>query len=383
MNTTVDTNPKMKLTSSDDSERNSEQFQVEVRHSIDTASIMKQWKQLENKLQPVPLMCSSEWTQKWLEAYGDVVPYRFLIGKKNEEIKGICLLTEGVGHKTGPFKIRSLHLGTAGERDSESVCVEYNDILVEPEFRSEFINEILGNIFEDSSWDEFCLDGFSEKSISDFLNSSDHFQKREVASYYYDFSKAGDEETISQFGYSTRKNLRKNFKKYGEIKTEWAETIEQAESIYADLIRLHQDRWTASGETGSYASTRFTEFHRDLIKLWTKEGKIGLLRVSDEEGVIGCVQLFVDRNRALVYQGGQVVEKSKRSPGVVTDYYCMEECRKRGLAAYDFLGGDSHHKQKLTTDSATLVWAKLRRPRLKYYITDVARKIRNSIPKQF
>ncbi len=119
-----------------------------------------------------------------------------------------------------------------------------------------------------------------------------------------------------------------------------------------------------------------------VIQLWTKQGKIGLLRVSDEEGIIGCVQFFVDRNRALVYQGGQVVEKSKRSPGVVTDYYCIEACRKRGLEAYDFLGGDSHHKQKLTTDSNTLVWAKLKRPRLKYYVMDLARKIKKWIPKQ-
>ncbi len=233
---------------------NSIQLTLDFQSASEVISVMKMWKQLEEKIQDVPLMCSYDWTKKWLESYSESVPHRFLVGKLNSEVVGICLLTDGVDRKEGLFPVRSLHIGTAGEKDSESVCVEYNDILVLPKYRTEFINGILEKIFEKLDWDEFCLDGFSEESIREFLNDSTHFQIREVPSYYFDYSKAGEEEAISQFGYSTRKNLRKNFKKYGEIKTEWAETVEEAESIYADLIRLHQDRWTASGETGSYAS---------------------------------------------------------------------------------------------------------------------------------
>jgi len=103
---------------------------------------------------------------------------------------------------------------------------------------------------------------------------------------------------------------------------------------------------------------------------------MGLFRVKIEGQVIGCVQVLIDRNRVLCYQGGSAEYKGKLSPGVISDYLCIEECFKRGFDAYDFLAGNSHHKQKMSTHHSDLSWAQIRRPRWKFTALNALRKIK-------
>ncbi|QDV51235.1 GNAT family N-acetyltransferase [Gimesia fumaroli] len=342
---------------------------------------LKLWKTIEEQFDHVPLMCSHTWTSTWLEHYGDLVPCSFVVAFKQDVPCGICLLTEGVDQFDGPLALNTLHLGTAGEPAADSVCVEYNALLVQAEDQQAFLSDLLSTISKNKEWDSFLFDGFTSAELESWGLPLQETTIRKIESHYFDLKQIRDEEreVISGFGYSTRKNLRKNMKSYGNLTTEWAETIEEADSIFTDLVSLHQARWQKQGQPGSYASARFTEFHKDLIQKLIPTKKMGLFRVKIEGQVIGCVQVLMDRNRVLCYQGGSAEYKGKLSPGVIADYLCIEECFIRGFDAYDFLAGNTHHKQKMSTHHSYLTWAQIKRPRWKFTALNALRKIKQSM----
>ncbi len=354
---------------------------LHLRERDQTQDCLQIWQTLEAQFEDVPLMCSSVWTSTWIEQYGDLVPYSFVVASRDQIPCGICLLTEGVEQFDGPLPIKTLHLGTAGEPAADSVCVEYNSLLIQPADQSAFMKALLELLSDHPTWDSLHFDGFDSIELENWDLSFPEISVRKIESRYFDLQLIRDEEreVISGFGYSTRKNLRKNMKTYGNLTTEWAETIEQAESIFSDLVTLHQTRWQKEGQPGSYASERFTRFHEALIQKLIPTGQMGLFRVKIDDAVIGCVQVLIDRNRVLCYQGGSAEYQGKLSPGVITDYLCIEECFQRGFDAYDFLAGNSHHKQKMSTHHSYLTWAQIQRPRWKFTALNALRKIKQTM----
>ncbi len=340
------------------------------------------WQLVEQNIAEPPIASSVIWTKTWLKYYGNIISHRFVVATANDHPVAIALLVQGVSPNRGLLTVRSLQLGTTGEHEIESICVEYNDLLVLPLYRKSFVVALNDLFKNESCWDQFCIDGWESNDFQKYFQSEPKcWQKREVRSFYHNLAQAreNNKSAYDQLSYSTRKKTRKNLKIYGKLKCEWAETIEQADDIFNNLMQLHQARWVSAGEPGVYASQRFVNFQRDIILQLLPEKKVGLFRLSDDKEILGCVHVFIDRNRALSYQAGLAPFTQKKSPGLLVDLYCMEECLQRGLDAYDFLGGEMHHKERLSTNFNTLVWATYRRKRLKFQITNLLRKCKDFV----
>ncbi len=264
--------------------RSDNPLSVQLVPSSSSATLLADWADLEQRIGSQALACSAAWTRTWLANYADLVPHHFVVARVNDQLVGVCLLTEGVGQFDGPFRLRTLHVGTAGEPDADSSCIEYNQILVEPRFRKAFVEKLLELVDRLPGWEEFRLDGFSTEDAGPLLSARTDWNVRRVECNYFDLQLAHDARTdaLAQFGYATRKNLRKNLKALGNVTTEWAETPEEARSILADLVRLHQQRWNAAGYPGVYASPRFTKFHEQLIDALLPTGQLALFRVTAE-----------------------------------------------------------------------------------------------------
>ena len=355
-------------------------FEFSIVEGCDAVSQV--WKMLERELNCDTISCSWAWTETWLRHYGDLVPHQFAIGRSGGVPRGICLLTRGAGQKEGPFRVRTMHLGTAGEPQLDSTCVEYNDVLVEPQHRDAFALHLLKHVFRDGRWDRFNLDGMAADAVAPFLSARSGFRLRQESSWYFDLKRArqGGTGVLPVLSSKVRANLRRNLRILGDLSQEWAQTPEQAESIFADLVQLHQQRWNSVGKPGAFASSRFLNFHRELIKRLFPDGKVVLFRVRHGAQALGCLYVFVENNRLLLYQSGRTLETGPLSPGLVTNYLFIEEALTRGFDAYDFMGGVAKYKEDLSTDCNQLVWAAWRRPRLKMLITDGLRSVRRALP---
>ncbi len=342
------------------------------------------WRQLESRIGSTSVACSATWTDIWLQVYGKLVPYEFFIIESNGTVQGICLLTHGAGQKDGPIPIRTLHVGTAGEPQPGSVCVEYNRLLVEEDAQDAFIAGLAQYIQQNRHWEQFRLDGFEESTLEAWKQYFPYAEVRRRDSRYFDLAAARDanSDVISLLGKSTRSNLRRQLKKYGEITCEWAEDVEQAEEFLQQLITLHQARWNAIGQPGAFASDRFHAFQLQATLRLFLEGKVVLFRVSHEESLVGCLLLLNDGNRLLDYLSGFASFEEKPSPGLISHYLCMEEALRRGFDAYDFLVGEKRHKENLSTHTAQLCWLTVSKPGWKRMLITTLRRLKQ-LPKKW
>ena len=350
----------------------------EICEAGTTGSAATAWQGIEQRLDSVPLACSWTWTQTWIECFKHLVDARIVIGRVGDLVGGICLISSARQPLSGPLRVNTLSLGTAGEPDRDSVCVEYNALLTMPEHRRSFEEGLLRIVESQPAWDEFRINGFSPTDLPGGVASESGFEFHTEESPFFDFELArqADSDALTHLSYQARKQIRKNLRSYDALTTQWAETTSQAEEILNDLIQLHQARWEAVGEPGVYASQPFLRFHRRLLERLRIGREVGLFRVLSNNQTIGCAQLFIDRKRVLNYQGGAVPLVGNLSPGLVTDYMCIEECLQRGFDSFDFLGHTSQHKRRLSTSTAELIWAVRRRPRLKFALVGAARSLR-------
>jgi CelD/BcsL family acetyltransferase involved in cellulose biosynthesis len=351
------------------------QASVRVRwlSSSERLSAERIWEALEARVEDDALACSWVWTGVWLEHYGDVVPHQFAVGEVRGVPCGVALVTNGVGRRRGPFRVRSVHLGTAGEPPGESVFVEYNRVLVEPEHRIGFAAALISELRREPDWHEIALDGFAPEEAEPFLLAEPLLQPWRRACPTMDLRQAESAEgsVLATLKSGTRRKVRRSLTALGDVGTEWAQTPEHALDILDELIELHQRRWTTTGEPGAFASPRFADFHRELVARLVSRGAVILFRVRAAGKTVGCLYHFVERRRVLFYQSGLASYPDGRiSPGFVAFALCMQACFERGLAEYDFLAGDSRYKRDLSTMTRELVWASGRRPALRWRLMD-------------
>ncbi|HET6423516.1 MAG TPA: GNAT family N-acetyltransferase [Planctomycetaceae bacterium] len=354
---------------------------LEVCAPEQRATVMAHWKSLEATLAPVALSCTYDWVDAWLNHYGDQIPHQFVVARRGSILRAVLLLTADLTDRQAMLRINTWHFGTAGELDCDSVCVEYNDWLCAPEEREAVLEALVTSTDARLACDRWQFDGVAAIDLPDTVSSANDWRCDRRVARYLDLHEIRESrrELITFFGDSTRKHIRQNLRDYGQVDVEWTDTVSAAHAVFDEQIALHQQRWRSVGEPGCYSSAVFTAFHRELIDRLVPKQLMTVVGVRAGGQTLGCSQLLFDRNRVLVYQGGRNPNAGKLSPGLITDYQCMLECLRRGYDAFDFMAGDSLHKQRMTTHTAPLVWAEKRQPGWKLPLLDAVQKCRQTL----
>ncbi len=352
----------------------------EVRGRDQRHEVLSLWRTLEKSLGSIAVTCTAAWTESWLNHFGDQVAHQFGLVWRGNQLRSVFLLSQDVTDRQSLIPLTTWHVGTAGEPDRDSVCVEYNDWLCFPEDRDAVLNLMITAQALGLGGDRLVLDGFASVDLPDNVTRERGWQLTRKVANYCDLRTVRESgaELITAFGDSTRKGIRQNLRHCGPVEVEWTETPAAAHSVFDELITLHQERWIAEGQPGCYASPRFTAFHRELIERLVPAGLMTIVRVKANGVTMGCSQVLLDRGRALVYQGGRIANSGKKSPGLITDYLCMLECLNRGYDAYDFMAGDSIHKRRLSTHTVPLVWAEYRWPGWRLPLYDALRSCKQT-----
>lgn len=339
------------------------------------------WRVLEIELVNQRLTCSSIWTEIWLNHYGDLIPHQFVVGVRDGKVCGIALVTQGKGQKAGPFTMKTRHLGTAGEPESESVCVEYNSLLVSPQDRLDFANAIWQWVRDETDCDEFRMDGFDARVVEPLLNRNRQAQVDRKTSHYFDLrpSRQSGEEPLLRLGTLTRGNIRRTLRSLNDAHSEWAETASRAEQLFHQMVLLHQARWNSAGSLGAYSSRRFHDFHLELLNRAVPLGLMTIFGLTSGSRLIGASHVLIDNHRGLLYQCGWAPGTGRVSHGLALDYMCLCECLRRGYDEVDFLAGDGDHKRRLATDKSELAWVVWRRRNLKNTSLELLRRIKLTV----
>jgi hypothetical protein len=376
------------VTGSSDGPPDAAALHWEVLPATDRAAAMELWRQVEAAVHDDPaathvsVTVSHLWTAAWLAVYGDQVPHEFFVLRRDAGPVGIALLTRGVGRRAGPFRLRTRHVGTAGEDPREGACVEYNDLLAVPGYKPAFQESLLTHVLRDKSWGTFCLDGFEPATLHGFLQDLRGFELQYRDSPYYDLRAARERggDLLEPLGRSTRQNLKRLLRKYGNVDCEWAESVDHARDILAELIVLHQARWQSAGHPGAFHSQRFRAFQQTLVEAAFQQPAdrrpVVLFRARHQGETVGCLMHLVSGRRLLGYLTGFADFQAKVSPGLVTNVLGIEAALQRGYDAYDFLVGDLRYKSNLSTNVNQLVWATWTRTTLQSRTIALARNLK-------
>lgn len=357
--------------------QNSELLTTTIVDKKNLQQVALLWNKLESQISTVGLSCKWDWIQTWLNHYGDVVDYWFVVSSIQNDVYGIALITKET-HRPLPIPVKAFHIGTNGEPYQEMVRMINNKVLVKESFKKLFYVNLVETIMEHFKWEEIVFDLYNEQEILDLqellLGKNLHVSVDTESCWEFnlDEPRKFNTDVLTQYSHSTRYAIRKTLTALdNNVTTEWAETAEQGLDILQDLIILYEKKWKAKGTKGMFASKRFLAFQKEIITKLVPTGDVVLFRVRNSKlGTIGCLFLYIDNGVAYGYQIGlddfedvqfPTINKKHFKPGFLLHLLFTEECLKRGLKAYNFSTGYYPYKSLLTNKQNNVVSLYIRR----------------------
>lgn len=117
-----------------------------------------------------------------------------------------------------------------------------------------------------------------------------------------------------------------------------------AAAFLAELVRLHEARWTARGEAGVLADPRVRSFHGDVAPELAGRGLARFYLAVEGGAAVAALLVLAGRDRAMAYLSGLDPEEAHASPGRLLLDRAVEDAAEEGLGEFHFLRGREPYK---------------------------------------
>jgi CelD/BcsL family acetyltransferase involved in cellulose biosynthesis len=346
----------------------------------DLAAVAEIWRALA-AAQTTSYFLSWSWLEHWLASLPAGARVRLVVVREGGAPIAAFFVGERalVRHRILRSRARFLH--ATGDPVADDLTVEHNGWLARDGRYplADLIADLPGD------WDELFLPGLPAQSLPAPPGGARLVVEKEVPSPTVDLEKvrASKEGYLALLSSSTRSQIRRSTRLYqgdGDLRLEAPATLDEALAIYDELIVLHQAAWQARGETGSFASRWFNDFHRGLVRKRFSSGEIQLMRLRAGGATVGCLYNFVWAGTVSFYQSGIAFsDDNKRKPGLTIHAEAVRHNAELGHRVYDLMGGGARYKLDLCTDQPKLIWVRVQRPRLKLSVERHARGLRDRL----
>ena len=347
-----------------------------------------QWRQLES-LSEASYFTTWSWIGCWLQGLEPHRHVQLLRATRNGQTVGLGLLVGHAGKRLKMLASHGLHLHSTGDQIHDDLTVEHNGMLVHRDGEGEVVAAMYEHLLSlQARWDRLVLPGLSASLPLRTLLAKHRSALREEMrpSYYVDLQavRKRDNDYLGMLGASTRSQIRRSLKAYGElgpVTLSDAPDLDTALAYLDGLQALHQRHWQQRGKPGAFANPRFNAFHTRQIAEGFALGHIQMLRVQAGERDIGYLYNFVHRGRVLFYQSGfdyELIEKHGR-PGLVAHALGVQHNARLGHAVYDFLAGDTRYKQSLSSGMQPMTWATIHRDTWAFRLEDKLRRVKQEL----
>lgn len=336
----------------------------------DLTEVKARWRALTQKANP-SFFLTWDFIGTWVELV-DVKPMFFVAQRDGQDI-GLAF----IGYQKKRrflFPLHTAYLNQSGVKNEDSVYIEYNDILCEPQDRDVLYRDLLHELMQTGL--HGC--GRVDQLICAGMEYTPHQTLTEQAGQavpslqvtpqthrvpYIDLTKV-DQNTsglLALLSANTRQQISRSLRLYderGPRVIEHAETSETARIWLEELISLHVARFQAMKKTSGFENPFFCTFIAKLISCDT----VDFLRISAGDHVIGYLINLTTSKTVLNYQAAfQFEEDNKLKPGLVAHVMAAENYGAKNQTTYSFLAGDSQYKNSLSTDVEELRWDRVDR----------------------
>lgn len=334
-------------------------MQVELITSAeDLARLELQWNELVAASETDNPFLQWEWCSTWWRHYGVGHELAVVLVRDGDQLIGLApLYVERGKEAREPGVMRFLGTG--------EVCSEYLGFIFRRGHEQQAGQELIHFLLQDSNigWRQLRLTHVpAHGTTAAVLQASLHggprpFRvDRAAASWSIELSKSWD-EFLDSIESKRRGKFRRALRELEKNRFEFHEVTCETEidAAWEDLRRLHQARWQRQGKPGCFASRRFTEFHRELLRPLWRRGSLLLNSLRLRGQTVAASYCLRHLGRVYFYQGGIDPEAMQVRPGHSLRVCELRRAIERGDRVFDFLSGDEDYKVQWATDQIEML----------------------------
>ena len=258
-------------------------------------------------------------------------------------------------------------LGMIGDGDA---CSDYVSVLAqasEAEAIAFEMGRFLAEISRDpdAGWDVLEIDGVVEgdqpmAQLTRGLRQAGvtvHAQSR-LHTWFAPCAASWD-DYLSNLGKSSRPKMRRLLRQLNDtagLKVHVADNCQAVHQSLDELIDLHQRRWTAVGEPGSFTTPQFRQFVRETALRFFRQDQLYLVTLRHNgQPVFGGMYLRGHDNRLYCYSTGADTSNQEIEPGNIMNAFVLKYAHDAGMEGLDLLRGDEIYKERLRASATRLV----------------------------
>ncbi|MBA6417382.1 GNAT family N-acetyltransferase [Colwellia sp. 6M3] len=305
--------------------------------------------------QPSSLLCVEwTWIKNWIEVYfrkNDtlfICTYWF-----KQQLVGVipCYI------KKGRF-INELRFIATGENEVDEVCSEFQDFIIESNFKSEvfakFSKIVTKHAIKKASFENIL----PKSNIYDWLKSLNHsiwIKQEEINGFRYCVDVFEESKLIADLPGKTLRRKIRSIAKTNIYQIELLDNSANFDDFYQQLKVNHQSVWHEKGKVGAFSSDKFTEFHKNYARDMLLKKKLVMFKLSYQNEVLAVFYGLIKGNILFYYQSGIKRVDGHNSLGAAMHYCAIDLAYKQGLKKYDLMRGsiDSYKQQYCFPTTAT------------------------------
>lgn len=258
-------------------------------------------------------------------------------------------------------------------------CTDHFTVLARPDDAGTIAAEIgrwLTRVSRDprDGWDVIDLDGIvggdgSAAALAEALRSEGAISHATSRMSTWFHPAADDWETyLARLSKQRRRVVRRRRERLEAIEGLQCHTAATRAEVHVGLdavIELHQRRWTAVGEPGSFADPRSRDFLHAAAQEFFTRRQLDLTWLALHGRPIGGEMRIIGRDRVLYsYCTGIDADHGKIEPGHLLNIQGALQVYENGLRGIDYLRGDEPYKQQMQATPRPLIRLRVVAPAL-------------------
>ncbi|WP_442510748.1 GNAT family N-acetyltransferase [Novipirellula sp. SH528] len=311
----------------------------------------------------------TSWLKPWWDQFGDQSEAYVVVARDDQgKICGILPLCRT------PDSPRTLRF--IGDNNA---CTDFTSILLDSnhpaaedivEAMVQFLCSKAGS--DSFGWDFLELDGVSAsdsvmRCFSASLTNAGaivHAQSR-MNTWFLEAAESW-EQLLSNHSKRTRKKTQgflESVDKNPGMQRVLAQSSEQVDEFMEAMIELHQRRWNAVGEPGTYADKRLRDFVIQMAHEMFKRDRLYLPVLRLDGRIIGGELGILSDNQLYIYSSGFDLDASDLEPGRILAVNTLKYVHDQGLRGIEYMRGDEPYKPRSGAEPTQLLQMRVVAPR--------------------
>src|SRR5262249_20848991 len=309
------------------------------------------WENLLLKNSANSIFLTPEWLGSWWQTFGqekdrNLTSLVFL--DQERQVTAIMPLFQE-SRLFPPVQLKTLRLVGAGSGDSDAL-----DLMVRPGFEREVVEAFLSWLSRNKVWDVCSLETLpSASAVADHLLEALSRRgwrpvKERSPNFYIDLPETWQAylDTLDPRFRPLLTRYPRRLQSRHRMRVFRCDRLQDLPSALETLFRLHQMRWTKTGEPGAFSNPMRRKFYFRMAEEFLRRGWLEFWLLDLDNETVAAQFCFRYGTTVYLLQEGFNPNYAAEKVGYALRAHVLQQMIQTGARRYDFLGGTDAYKLK-------------------------------------